>query len=120
MAISGEPLMVGWVYMMTNAGKTTLYTGVTNNLERRVWEHRSAKADTFAGKYKLTKLVWCEEFMDIRDAIEAETRIKKGNRARKEKLIAEMNPKWRDLMPATSNARDGHATLAMTITEENR
>ena len=87
-----------YVYMMTNAGRTTLYIGVTNSLEKRVTEHRNFKfQDSFTSRYRLNRLVWYERFADIRDAIAREKQIKRWRRDKKESLINEMNPTWEDL-----------------------
>jgi putative endonuclease len=74
-----------------------MYVGVTNDLERRVWEHKQRHAEGFTKKCNCTKLVWFEEFREIRDAIACEKRIKGLLRARKMALIEEKNPYWRDL-----------------------
>lgn len=84
--------------MMTNKNNTVIYTGVTNNLERRVFEHVTKfNSRSFTSRYNVSKLVWYEAFWDIRDAISREKQIKGGPRWRKLKLIEEMNPSWRDL-----------------------
>ena len=74
-----------------------LYTGVTNDLTRRVSEHRNKTGSKFTSRYKITKLVYYEDFARILDAIAAEKKIKAGSRAGKIKLIESMNPKWKDL-----------------------
>lgn len=86
-----------WVYMVTNKTHTVLYTGMTNDLERRIWEHRQ-KTDpqSFAASYSAHILVWCEHFPTALDAIAAEKRIKGLTRAKKE-LIRQQNPRWNDL-----------------------
>jgi len=86
-----------WVYMMTNKSKTVIYTGVTNDLNRRVWEHKNKKGSSFTKKYSITKLVYCENFDQIYDAIAAEKRIKAGSRAKKIQLIESRNSEWQDL-----------------------
>ena len=85
-----------FVYIMTNRSKT-LYTGVTNNLIRRVREHKMGTGSCFAAKYKADRLVYFERFEDIRNAIEREKRIKGWLRVRKIALIVSVNPAWRDL-----------------------
>ena len=85
-----------YVYIMTNRFMTTLYTGVTNNLERRVYEHKHKLIDGFTSKYKITRLVYHEATNDVRCAIEREKQIK-GLRRRKVALIESVNPEWRDL-----------------------
>jgi len=86
-----------WVYMITNANNTVIYTGVTNDIERRVRQHKGKTCPSFTQRYNLTKLVYYEGFGRIRDAIVAEKRIKAGSRAKKIKLIGNMNSDWRDL-----------------------
>jgi putative endonuclease len=81
---------------MTNRSKT-LYTGVTNNLIRRVREHKEGRCSAFTLKYELDRLVYFERFEDVRNAIEREKRIKGWLRIKKIALIVSMNPAWRDL-----------------------
>ena len=85
------------VYIMTNKRNTVLYTGVTNNLHRRILEHKSCKGGKFTSKYKLTKLVYYECGDDINAAIDREKQIKGGARQKKINLINEINPEWQDL-----------------------
>ena len=85
------------VYIMTNESNTVLYTGVTNNLTRRVYEHKEKLVDGFARKYKITKLVYYEVFEDIENAILREKQIKGGSRQKKIDLINTMNMGWREL-----------------------
>lgn len=86
-----------YIYLMTNQQNTTLYTGITNNLYRRVDQHRSGKGSKFTEKYHLTKLVYFEVFDYIHDALAREKQIKGGSRQRKIALVNEMNPDWVDL-----------------------
>jgi putative endonuclease len=86
-----------WVYIMTNEANTVLYTGVTNNLHRRVREHQTGRGSGFTAKYKIKKLVFYERFDKATDAIAAEKRIKAGPRRKKEELINSINPEWKDL-----------------------
>ena len=86
-----------YVYIMTNKGSTVLYTGVTNNLKRRVYEHKEKLADGFTSRYKITKLVYYEVFEDIENAIVREKQIKGGSRQKKMELINTMNEGWREL-----------------------
>ena len=86
-----------FVYILTNKNHTVLYTGVTNDLLRRVSEHRDKDFSGFTHRYNVDKLVFFEGFRDPRDAIAREKRIKGGSRARKIALIDAMNPEWRDL-----------------------
>ncbi|MEB2781259.1 GIY-YIG nuclease family protein [Algoriphagus sp. C2-6-M1] len=83
---------------MTNFKNIVLYTGVTNNLIRRVYEHKSGlDPKSFTCKYKLTKLVYFESFHSIEEAIAREKQIKGGSRKKKEDLINSINPDWKDL-----------------------
>ena len=85
------------VYIMTNYTNTTLYTGVTNNLRRRVYEHRHDVHTGFTSRYKLHKLVYFEVTQDINAAIFREKQIKGGSRQKKIALIESINPEWQDL-----------------------
>lgn len=82
---------------MTNKINTVLYTGVTNDLIRRVAEHRSGKGGQFTKRYNVQKLVYFEPTEDIRSAIEREKQIKGGSRQKKIDLIEKINPGWNDL-----------------------
>ena len=86
-----------FVYIMTNRNNTTLYTGVTNDLRRRAYEHRCKLIPGFTRRYRLTKLVYYEVFDDAGSAIRREKQIKGGSRAKKERLIETANPDWGDL-----------------------
>lgn len=86
-----------YVYMMTNKNDTVIYTGVTNDLRKRVYEHKEGLVKGFTKKYKATKLVYYEAFGNIQDAIKREKQIKKGPRRKKEELIGEINKNWEDL-----------------------
>lgn len=85
------------VYIMTNFHNTVFYTGVTNDLQRRVLEHRSGKGSVFTSKYHLTKLVFFESGCDPDGAIFREKQIKAGSRQKKIDLINSINPEWKDL-----------------------
>jgi putative endonuclease len=85
-----------WVYIMT--GRTrTLYVGVTNDIQRRDYEHKNKLVPGFTSKYRLDRLVYFEQHADIREAIDREKQIKSWRREKKETLIDDLNPKWRDL-----------------------
>ena len=88
---------IGFVYLITNNGNTVIYTGVTNNLKRRIFEHKEKLVEGFTKRYNLTKLVYFEEFSDIINAIEREKQIKGGSRQDKIILIKNKNPEIRDL-----------------------
>jgi putative endonuclease len=85
-----------YVYIMTNKSGT-LYTGVTNNLTRRVGQHKQKLVPDFASRYNITKLVYYEEFSDVHLALAREKQIKGWLRARKIALIESVNLEWRDL-----------------------
>ena len=85
-----------YVYIMTNASKT-LYIGVTNNLMRRVQEHRDGQIPGFTRKYNIHKLVYFEQGDDINSALFREKQVKKWRREKKIALIESINPEWRDL-----------------------
>ena len=87
----------GYVYLMMNQGNTVIYTGVTNDLQRRIYEHKQKLVDGFTKKYRVNKLVYYEVFDRIDDAIAREKQIKAGSRAKKMRLIATMNPNLKDL-----------------------
>jgi len=87
----------GYVYITTNKNNTVLYTGVTSDLVKRVYEHMNKLADGFTRKYNAVKLVYYEVFDDISEAIRREKQIKGGSRDNKVRLIESMNPRWDDL-----------------------
>jgi putative endonuclease len=84
------------VYIMSSLSRT-LYTGVTNDLERRVFEHKESTPGSFTARYRVNRLVYCEEFRDITQAIAREKDMKRMTRKRKINLIESSNPGWRDL-----------------------
>ena len=88
---------MGYVYILTNISKTTLYIGVTNNLQRRYMEHLSGTIDGFTKRYYLHSLVYFEQYNDIRDAIRREKQLKSWSREKKNNLIDSMNPEWINL-----------------------
>ena len=87
------------VYMLTDERNYVLYIGVTDNIERRMAEHRSGLYDGFTKKYRLHKLVYAEEWSSIEDAIHREKQLKGWRRSKKDELITGFNPKWEELMP---------------------
>lgn len=89
--------MTGYVYIMASKRNGTIYTGVTNDLARRAYEHREALVPGFTEKYECKMLVWYEEHYNIYDAIQREKSIKRYYRKWKLNLIEEMNPEWKDL-----------------------
>jgi putative endonuclease len=86
-----------YVYIMTNNRNTVLYTGVTNDLKRRVYEHKGKMANGFTKKYNITKLVYYEVCEEAQSAISREKQLKAGSRQRKVELVNGMNREWRDL-----------------------
>ena len=93
-----------YVYIMTNKSHT-LYTGVTNDLERRVYEHKQKLVAGFTAKYNIDRLVYYEATEDVNSAIYREKQIKGWLRAKKIALIESMNPKWTDLSARWSSVR---------------
>ncbi|MBZ0179656.1 MAG: GIY-YIG nuclease family protein [Melioribacteraceae bacterium] len=85
-----------YVYIMTNFSKT-LYTGMTNDLKKRVYQHKNKLIPGFTSRYNITKLIYYEIFNDVRAAIAREKQIKGWTRTKKIALIEKANPKWRDL-----------------------
>jgi len=88
----------GFVYIVGNQSKSTLYTGVTSDLIKRVWEHKNkVNPDSFTSKYNLSYLYYYKHFEIIQHAILEEKRIKGGSRDDKELLVISINPEWNDL-----------------------
>ena len=86
-----------WVYIVTNRNDTVLYIGITNHLARRTWEHREGTGANFPARYACTKLIYCEHYTNVYEAISRETQLKKWSRAKKVALISQQNPSWLDL-----------------------
>ena len=86
-----------YVYIMTNKHNTVLYTGVTNNLKKRVYEHKAKIVAGFTKKYNVNKLIYYEIFDNMYNAISREKQIKAGSRQKKINLINSKNPEWREL-----------------------
>ncbi len=86
-----------YVYMMINKRNSVLYTGVTNNLKRRAYEHKNKLVDSFTKRYNVVKLVYCEAFESVETAIRREKQIKSGSMGKKVDLINSVNKEWRDL-----------------------
>jgi putative endonuclease len=91
--------MAKYVYMLASKKYGTLYLGVTNNIVRRVFEHRSKTIGGFTARYGVDKLVWFETYADATTAISREKELKKWRRDWKIRLIEEQNPEWSDLYP---------------------
>ena len=86
-----------YVYLLARRRCGTLYLGVTNDLVRRVWEHKTKAQSGFTARYGVDRLVWYEVYERMDEAITREKSLKKWHRAWKIRLIEEMNPEWRDL-----------------------
>jgi putative endonuclease len=86
-----------WVYILSNNRCTTLYIGITNNVVRRLSQHRRAEVAGFTKRYLLNRLVWIAHFRNVRDAIAREKKLKGWRRSRKIELIEQTNPRWLDL-----------------------
>jgi putative endonuclease len=86
-----------YTYIITNIRNTVFYTGITNNLQRRIQEHREKKIVGFTSKYNVSKLVWYETFPTPCEAITAEKRIKGWGRGKKSAMIIKINPLFKDL-----------------------
>ncbi len=90
---------VAYVYILTNAGNTVLYVGVTSDLTQRMQQHKNGFfKNSFTSKYRINKLVYYELFQDVIDAIAREKQIKAGSRQKKIDLVNSRNPEWKDLM----------------------
>ena len=85
------------VYIMSNWNNKVVYIGITNNLERRVYEHKNKMIDGFTKKYNINKLVYFEQTNDVNSAIEREKQLKSWRREKKNVLINSINPNWNDL-----------------------
>ena len=115
-----------YLYMMTNGNNKVLYTGVTSNLEKRIWEHKNEIYEGFSQKYKTKKLVYIEETNDIEAAIKREKQIKNWSRHKKNFLINKINSEWRDLSddwyqdPSTSACAKATADKSLGMTRKNR
>lgn len=85
-----------YIYILAS-DSGTLYIGITNNLLRRCYEHKNNLVDGFSKKYSCHKLIYFEEYLDLRDALNREKQLKKWRREKKEYLIAKFNPQWKDI-----------------------
>ncbi len=86
-----------YIYILTNKNNNVLYIGVTNNLQRRLYEHQNKLVDGFTKKYNVNKLVYYEVYGDIEEAIKREKVLKKWARVKKDTLITNFNKEWKDL-----------------------
>lgn len=87
----------GYVYILTNHHHTVLYTGVTSDLVKRIWQHKQKQIPGFTSRYNCDRLVWFDQAVEITAAIAREKQIKAGSRMKKEGLVNAKNPEWRDL-----------------------
>ena len=86
-----------WVYSLADKRSTSLYIGITNNISRRLHQHRYGEVDGFTKRYHLNRLIWLEHFRNVNDAIACEKKLKGWRRSRKIALIEQTNPRWLDL-----------------------
>jgi putative endonuclease len=86
-----------YVYLLTNWNNKVMYVGITNDLVRRIYEHKVKFVTSFTEKYNVTKLVYYEQTPDISEALNREKEIKKWRREKKNRLVVNTNPQWRDL-----------------------
>ena len=86
-----------YVYLLTNWNNKVMYVGMTNNLERRLYEHKNKLVNGFTKKYNIIKLVYFEETSDVNAALSREKEIKKWRREKKDSLVLIANPEWKDL-----------------------
>ena len=89
--------MLYYIYILTNSNGKVMYIGVTNDLKRRLTEHKSGHIHGFTQKYNIHKLVYFEKYSSINDAIKREKQLKKWRREKKNSLVEEVNPNWIDL-----------------------
>jgi len=114
-----EMMNFGYVYIMTNKNRTTLYIGVTNDLVRRVYEHKKRLVkNSFTDRYNLEYCVYYEEFVYFDAAISREKELKKWNRQKKEVLINQKNPEWKELVNKRGFIRDKSCLTSLDMTGE--
>lgn len=103
MSLRGEAVAIPfnrkqyYVHIMANKINTVLYTGITSDLKKRIWEHKEKVIDGFTKNYNINKLIFFEIYNDPENAILREKQIKAGSRAKKVELIMGINPEWKDL-----------------------
>ena len=95
-----------YVYLLTNWNHRVMYVGVTNDLTRRVEEHRSKLVKGFSEKYNVNKLVYFEETSDVLSALAREKEIKRWRREKKDNLVTSINPEWKDLYEEEQEGKD--------------
>ncbi len=95
-----------YVYILASERNGTMYVGITNDIIKRVFQHRNDEVEGFTAKYKIHRLVWYETCPDVREAIAREKLLKKWNRKWKLALIEKSNPQWRDLYDEVTGSLD--------------
>jgi putative endonuclease len=103
-----------YVYILSTRKNTVLYTGVTSDIEKRLWQHQQGTAGSFTKQYSVKKLIHLETFQDVKEAIHREKCIKAWKRALKVRLIEENNPEWNDLSDTTCNPIPAFAGMTGT------
>ena len=103
-----------YVYIMQSASRRALYIGMTNNLHRRVWQHKNHSFEGFTDDYNAVRLVYWESFDDVRNAIDREKKLKSWRREKKLWLIARFNPGWKDLAADWYKTQGPSTSLGMT------
>ena len=86
-----------YVYILTNDNNTVMYIGITNNIRRRVYEHKTGVFEGFTKKYRVHKLVYCENCHNVNDAIAREKQLKNWSRTKKNALVESVNPDWKEI-----------------------
>ena len=114
-----------YVYILTNWNNKVMYNGMTNNLERRLYEHKNKLVDGFSKKYNLNKLVYYEHTTDVHAALVREKELKKWRREKKNNLVISMNPSWQDLSlewektsPSGRSDRPNNIVISTSASEE--
>ena len=103
-----------YVYIMQSASRRALYIGMTNNLHKRVWQHKNHSFEGFTADYNAVRLVYWESFDDVRNAIDREKKLKSWRREKKLRLIARFNPGWKDLAADWYKTQGPSTPLGMT------
>lgn len=109
-----------YVYILTNWNDQVMYIGMTNNLERRLYEHKNKLVEGFTKKYNVHKLVYYEHGNDVHAAIAREKEIKKWRREKKNNLVMTMNPEWKDLSLEWEQEQDFSLSLEMTTSQQGK
>jgi putative endonuclease len=115
-----KKLMMYYVYLLTNTRHSVFYTGVTNDLEQRVFDHKAKNNKGFTAKYNCTGLVFFEEFDEIVEAIHREKQLKRYHRKWKRELVSDLNPEWKDLSEGWYDKREFELNAKLKHEEQNR